>query len=277
MSLKACVIGWPIEHSRSPLIHGHWLETYGIDGSYSKVAVEPDQLETFLSGLEANGYAGCNVTVPHKEGALAQAAVADASARTIGAANTLWLEDGKLMASNTDAYGFLANLDEHVSGWDQSAGTALVLGAGGAARAILHGLLSRGIEKIILTNRTRARAETLAKYFGPAIEIVDWEERESQLADCGLVVNTTSLGMTGSLPLEFDLVSANDNCIVNDLVYAPLETGLLANARERGLACVDGLGMLLHQAVPGFEKWFGVRPEVTGELRELIVANLRGE
>ena len=271
---KACVIGWPIEHSRSPLIHGFWLQRHGIDGAYEKVAVAPEDLKDFLATLEAKGYCGANVTVPHKEAALALADEADETARAIGAANTLWLENGRLMASNTDAYGFVAHLDDAALGWHDAGHPACVLGAGGATRAVLKGLIDRGVGDIRLTNRTRERAEALAREFGPAITVYDWDDRERALKDCGLLVNTTSLGMTGAPALELDLSGLRDDAIVADIVYAPLETELLAHARERGLKAVDGLGMLLHQAVPGFEKWFGVRPEVSEDLRNRIVADL---
>jgi shikimate dehydrogenase len=271
---KACVIGWPIEHSRSPLIHGFWLERHGIEGAYEKVAVAPEDLKDFLASLEAKGFRGANVTVPHKEAALALADEADETARAIGAANTLWLKDGRLMASNTDAYGFVTHLDDIVPGWHDAGHPACVLGAGGATRAVLKGLIDRGVSDIRLTNRTRERAEALAREFGPAITVHDWDDRDRALKGCGLLVNTTSLGMTGAPPLELDLSALRDDAIVADIVYAPLETDLLARARERGLRAVDGLGMLLHQAVPGFEKWFGVRPEVTEDLRSRIVADL---
>jgi shikimate dehydrogenase len=271
---KACVIGWPIEHSRSPLIHGYWLARHGIEGAYERIAVAPDELEEFLATLEAKGYRGVNVTVPHKEAALRLADEADEVARAIGAANTLWLEDGRLIASNTDAYGFVTHLDDIAPGWHAADHPACVLGAGGATRAVLKGLSDRGLSEIRLTNRTRGRAEALAREFGPAIAVYDWEDRGRALRGCGLLINTTSLGMAGAPPLELELAGLRDDAIVADIVYAPLETNLLAQARERGLRAVDGLGMLLHQAVPGFEKWFGVRPEVTEELRRRIVADL---
>lgn len=274
MTARACVIGWPIGHSRSPLIHGHWLEKHGIDGTYTKHEVAPEELERFLATMQAQGFAGANVTVPHKEQALALADHADDAARAIGAANTLWIENGKLRASNTDAYGFLKNLDHEAPGWDEARKSALVLGAGGAARAVLFGLLSRSFDDIRLTNRTRSRAEALASHFEAPIQVVDWERRNEQVAQCGLIVNTTSLGMTGSPPLELDLSGADASTVVTDLVYAPLKTALLEQAESMGLRTVDGLGMLLHQAEPGFEKWFGVRPEVTADLRNIIVADL---
>ncbi len=276
MSLKACVIGWPIEHSRSPLIHGHWLSAYGIDGSYTKAAVRPGEFEDFISTMAVRGFAGANVTLPHKEAALGCAGSADDAARAIGAANTLWFENGTLHASNTDAYGFLANLDERAPGWDKDRSAALVLGAGGAARAVLHALLIRSFRDIILVNRTRARADALAAHFKGPVRVVDWDERDGLAGGCTLAVNTTTLGMTGQAPLEFSLDSADEAMVVADLVYAPLKTELIAGAEARGLRSVDGLGMLLHQAVPGFEKWFGVRPDVSDELRNLLIADLAG-
>ncbi len=276
MSLKACVIGWPIEHSRSPLIHGHWLSAYGIDGSYTKAAVRPGEFEDFISTMGERGFAGANVTLPHKEAALGCAGSADDAARAIGAANTLWFENGTLHASNSDAYGFLANLDERAPGWDKDRSATLVLGAGGAARAVLHALLSRSFRDIILVNRTRARADALAAHFKGPVRVVDWDERDGLAGGCALAVNTTTLGMTGQAPLEFDLAGAGETMVVADLVYAPLKTKLLAGAEARGLRSVDGLGMLLHQAVPGFEKWFGVRPDVSDELRNLLIADLVG-
>ena len=271
---KVHVIGWPIEHSRSPLIHGHWLQHYNLPGTYTKKAVAPDEFERFIRSFGAAGIAGANVTVPFKEQAFQLADHTDAAARAIEAANTLWLQDGELHASNTDGYGFLANLDAGAPGWNAGERPVAVLGAGGAARGVLQALLSRGITSIRLTNRTRQRAEVLADYFGAALSVTDWEMRNEELADCGLVINTTSLGMEGCPPLDVDLSRLPDNAVVTDLVYAPLKTELLKAAAARGHVIVDGLGMLLHQAVPGFEKWFGVRPEVTPELRALVVSDL---
>ena len=272
---RACVIGWPVEHSRSPLIHRYWLKQYGIDGAYEKEAVRPEDLARFLGSLEALGYAGANVTLPHKEAALRLAAVADEAARTIGAANTLWLDDGgRLNASNTDAYGFMTNLDAETPDWNDGGRPVVVLGAGGAARAILHGLLAEGARHILLANRTSGRAEALAGAFGPAVTVVDWRDRNRALAGCGLLVNATSLGMTGKDPLDLDLASLPPAAVVADIVYSPLETALLAAARARGNRTVDGLGMLLHQAVPGFERWFGVRPAVTPALRAHVAQSL---
>jgi shikimate dehydrogenase len=272
--IHACVIGWPVEHSRSPLIHRYWLKQYGIDGTYEKEAVRPEELAEFLGSLAARGYVGANVTLPHKEAALQLAAVADEAARAIGAANTLWLDQaGRLCATNTDAYGFMSNLEAKAPDWN-SGRPAIVLGAGGAARAILHGLLAEGATRILLANRTRDRAEALARSFGPAVSVIDWAERHGALAGCGLLVNATSLGMTGKEPLEIDLKALPTDAAVADIVYSPLETKLLTAARARGNRAVDGLGMLLYQAVPGFERWFGVRPEVTPELRAHVAASL---
>jgi shikimate dehydrogenase len=272
---RACVIGWPVEHSRSPLIHRYWLKQYGIDGAYEMEAVEPKDLARFLGSLAAHGYAGANVTLPHKEAALRLSAVADEAARAIGAANTLWLDQaGRLCAGNTDAYGFMTNLEAEAPDWNRGRRPVMVLGAGGAARAILHSLLGEGAARILLANRTRNRAEALAQAFGPSVHVVDWEDRHRALAGCGLLVNATSLGMTGKENLDIDLEALPADAVVADIVYSPLETKLLAAARARGNHVVDGLGMLLHQAVPGFERWFGVRPEVTPALRAHVVAAL---
>jgi shikimate dehydrogenase len=272
---RACVIGWPVEHSRSPLIHRYWLKQYGIDGAYEKEAVRPEDLASFLGSLEQRGYVGANVTLPHKEAALRLAAVADEAARAIGAANTLWLDQaGRLCAGNTDAYGFITNLETEAPSWNEGRRPAIVLGAGGAARAILHGLLSEGAASIVVSNRTRARAEELAKTFGPSVTVADWADRESALDGVGLLVNTTSLGMTGKDTLDLDLAALPADAVVADIVYSPLKTELLAAARARGNRTVDGLGMLLYQAVPGFERWFGVRPKVTSKLRAHIAATL---
>jgi shikimate dehydrogenase len=278
---RACVIGWPVEHSRSPLIHRYWLKQYGIDGAYEKEAVPPGEAEAFLRSLAKRGYAGANVTLPHKLAALKAADAADEAAYAIGAANTLWLDAaGRLNATNTDAYGFMTNLNEQAPQWNKERHPVLVIGAGGATRAILYGLLQAGAAKVLLTNRTSSKAETLANYFGPMsktadwIELVDWKKRDGAVADCGLIVNTTSLGMTGEPPLDLDLAELGKDAVVADIVYTPLLTPLLAAARNRGRTTVDGLGMLLHQAVPGFELWFGVRPEVTKELRAHVTASL---
>ncbi len=272
---RACVIGWPVEHSRSPAIHRYWLKLYGIDGAYEKEAVPPGEAKSFMRSLNERGYVGANVTLPHKLVALEAADTADEAARRMGAANTLWLDDsGRLHASNTDAYGFITNLNEQAPEWNAGRRAVLVLGAGGAARAVLYGLIEAGASRILLANRSRARADALADAFAPSVEVVDWDGRDGALGGCGLLVNTTSLGMSGQAPLEIDLGKLPHDAVVVDIVYSPLETALLAVARARGNLAVDGLGMLLHQAVPGFECWFGLRPEVTPDLKAHVAATL---
>jgi shikimate dehydrogenase len=271
---RACVIGWPVAHSRSPVIHRYWLKLYGLDGAYEMEAVRPEEIEDFLHSLGQWGYKGANVTLPHKEAALAAADRPD-EATAIGAANTLWLDaKGLLHASNTDAYGFMTHLAAEAPDWNKGSRPVMVLGAGGAARAILHGLLEAGASKILLANRTGGRAEALAQGFGSRVSVVPWEDRNRALAGCGLLVNATSLGMTGKPPLDLDLSALPKDATVADIVYSPLETPLLAAAKARGNRIVDGLGTLLHQAAPGFERWFGVRPEVTPELRAYVAAHL---
>ncbi|HSB59382.1 MAG TPA: shikimate dehydrogenase [Methyloceanibacter sp.] len=272
---RACVIGWPVAHSRSPVIHRYWLKLYGLDGAYEMEAVRPEEIGDFLHSLGWHDYVGANVTLPHKEAALAAADRPDEAAIAIGAANTLWLDAGGLLhASNTDAYGFMTHLAAEAPDWNKGRRPVMVLGAGGAARAILHGLLEAGATKILLANRTEDRAKALAQSFGSRVSVVPWEERNRALAGCGLLVNATSLGMTGKPPLDLDLSALPADATVADIVYSPLQTPLLAAAKARGNRIVDGLGMLLHQAVPGFERWFGVRPEVTPELRAYVAANL---
>lgn len=271
---RVCIAGWPITHSRSPLIHGYWLKRHAIDGDYIRQPVEPENADSFFRALAAHGYVGCNVTVPHKEAAFRMAGRLDGAAKSVGAANTLWLEDGVLCASNTDIYGFLHNLDEQTPGWDRIGLPAAILGAGGAARGIIRGLMDRGFQHIRLANRARERAEALASSFGPAVSVFAWEDRTAMLTSCGLLVNTTTLGMDGHPPLEIDLAGFSHPGVVNDIVYTPLETELMRRARLAGFHTAGGLGMLLHQAVPGFEKWFGVRPQVTPELRALVEADI---
>lgn len=271
---RACVVGWPIEHSRSPLIHGHWLQRYGIDGSYTKVAVEPDHVKGFLRGLAEAGYAGCNVTIPHKQAAYAIADERDASAVAVAAANTVWIEDGKLCVANTDTYGFMENLGTIAPAWNGRGGPVAILGAGGAARAIAHGFLQAGAEEVRIFNRTRQRAEDLTRHFGPRVKAFDWSDREARSREACVLVNTTSLGMKGEGGLDIDFARFPLGCVVADIVYVPLETAFLAAARARGLVTVGGLGMLLHQAVPGFEKWFGVRPEVDETLYNIVSADI---
>lgn len=268
-----CVIGWPVEHSRSPLIHNYWLQQYGIAGAYRREAVPPDEFAAFIASLSTRGYIGANVTVPHKEAALSLSQP-DERARAVGAANTLWFDDGVLRATNTDVEGFLHNLDACAPAWDRDARQAVVLGAGGAARAIVYGLLTRGVARIALVNRTLQRAELLRRQFGARVTVVPFDELASTLGEASLLVNTTTLGMHGQPPLAVDLAPLPPHAVVADLVYVPVETPLLAKARARGLRTADGLGMLLHQAVRGFALWFGTTPTVTAQLRALVETDL---
>ncbi len=268
----ACLIGWPAAHSRSPLIHHYWLRTLGIEGGYNIEAVPPEGFAEFVMHLSAHGFVGANVTIPHKERALALT-VPDARARAVGAANTLWYEGSELRSTNTDIEGFINNLDASAKGWD-GIEDALVLGAGGSSRAVVFGLIERGIKCIHLANRTIDRARALADQFGKTVHPLPWEAIRGALPNAGVLVNTTSLGMHGQPALDVDIGLLPAHAIVADLVYVPLETPLLAAARARGLRTADGLGMLLHQAVRGFELWFGRRPQVTSELRALVEADL---
>ena len=271
---KAAVIGWPISHSRSPLIHGYWLKQHGIEGSYERRPVKPEELPAFIAGLRRGDLAGCNVTVPHKEAVLKLVDDADATARAIGAANTLWMDGGRLRATNTDAYGFLANLEAAYPDWCDPPGIPLVVGAGGAARAVIHALRGAGCKTILLTNRTRARADELVDYFGDDVQALDWERRRDGVADCSLLINTTTQGMAGQAALEVPVDALNPLSIVYDLVYVPLKTPLMTAAEARGLRTLGGLGMLLHQAGVGFEHWFGAKPQVTDELYRLVAADI---
>ena len=268
----ACLIGWPAAHSRSPLIHHYWLRTLGIEGGYSIEAVPPENFAEFVLLLSRHGFVGANVTRPHKEQALALTKP-DARARAVGAANTLWYEAGELRSTNTDVEGFVGNLDAGAPGWD-AASDALVLGAGGASRAVVFGLIERGIRHVHLANRTAERARALADQFGANVHPVAWEAVGDLLPRANLLVNTTSLGMHGQPALALEIGRLPPRAVVADLVYVPLETPLLKAARARELRTADGLGMLLHQAVRGFELWFGRRPAVTPELRALVEADL---
>jgi shikimate dehydrogenase len=269
---KAFVCGHPIAHSRSPVIHGYWLRQSAIAGSYSAVDVAPEDFPQFVKSLGRNGFIGGNVTIPHKEAAHALVARRDEAATLIGAVNTLWLEEETVCGGNTDAYGFAANLDLEAPGWERRR-RAVVLGAGGASRAVVFALQQRGIKDIRIVNRTIDRSVDLAHRFGGGISAHAPAALGELLADADLLVNTTSVGMHGS-GVPADVASLPDHAIVTDIVYVPLQTPLLAAASGRGLKTVDGLGMLLHQAVPGFERWFGVRPRVTAELREILVADV---
>jgi len=268
----ACLLGWPAAHSRSPLIHHYWLRTLGIAGGYTIEAIPPEGFAEFVLRLAAHGFVGANVTIPHKERALALT-VPDDRARAVGAANTLWYADGELRSTNTDVEGFINNLDACAPGWDR-VDDVLVLGAGGSSRAVVFGLTERGIKRVYLANRTLTRAQALAEQFGAHVLPVAWDGIGELLPRAELLVNTTSLGMYGQPALDIDIGLLPLHAVVADLVYVPLETALLSSARARGLKIADGLGMLLHQAVRGFELWFGQRPEVTPELRALIESDL---
>lgn len=271
MTHKAFVTGWPISHSKSPALHGFWLDRYGIDGTYEAIAVEAENFAEFLSGLKAHGFAGGNITIPHKETAHAMIQNLDPAATDIGAVNTIWFEAHVICGGNTDAYGFAANLDDFAPQWREGK-RALVLGAGGAARAIVYAIREAGYEEIRIANRTYERAEKLAADFGDKCQPIKMSDVAGLQSDLDFVVNTTSVGMNGDegkLPVDVQALPATT--IVTDIVYTPLETPLLAAANNKGLRTVDGLGMLLHQAVPGFEKWFGFRPEVDRQLREHVL------
>jgi shikimate dehydrogenase len=277
--IRAFVTGFPVAHSRSPMIHGHWLKYHGVEGSYERAPIAPADFAAFMNDLKsgAAGYSGGNVTIPHKETALALADRPDELASELGAANTLWLKDGLVHATNTDGYGFTANLDDAAPGWDASAkdSRAVVLGAGGASRAVVVALRDRGFAEICVVNRTVERAASLARRFGERVSAHPNDALPEVMAGARFFVNTTSLGMAGEPPmpsLDFSLMSSQ--AVVTDIVYAPLMTPLLTMAQGAGLRTVDGLGMLLHQAVPGFEKWFGVRPQVSDDLRARIIADL---
>jgi shikimate dehydrogenase len=274
----AGIMGWPVAHSRSPALHGFWLAEHRIDGAYVPLAVPPDRLEQALRALPALGFRGCNLTIPHKQAALGVMDRVDPFARRIGAMNTVVVAaDGALEGTNTDGFGFRENLREQAPHWDAKEGPAVVLGAGGAARAVIAALIAAGVAEIRLVNRTRTHAEILARDLAQPetrIAILAWEMRGASLRDAGLLVNTTSLGMDKEPPLELDLSTLPVSAVVADIVYVPLETGLLATARKRGNPVVDGLGMLLHQGRPGFEAWFGTAVRVTPALRAAVLATL---
>ena len=270
---RACIMGHPVAHSRSPLIHGYWLKMLGIDGSYDLKDLSPAEFPGFVARLRDSGYAGGNVTVPHKEAAYRLVSGRDPAAEAIGAVNTLWFENGQLMGGNSDAPGFIDNLDDCAPGWDVAGCRAVVLGAGGTGRAAVYALGKRGA-RVDLVNRTVARAEDLAARFGPRVQAHGFDALARLLREADLLVNCTSLGLAGKPPLEIDLGPLKRSAVVYDVVYMPLETGLLAAARKRGNRTVDGLGMLLHQAGFGFRKWFGGNPEVTPELRSIVEADL---
>ena len=271
----AFVTGYPIKHSRSPLIHGYWLKQLGLEGSYRAMEVSPEAFPDFIASLKSgqSGFTGGNVTIPHKELAFALSDRPDRLSTELGAANTLWVENGLVHATNTDGHGFTANLDERAPGWDNCQ-TAIVLGAGGASRAVIQAVRDRGVKTIHVVNRTAARAQELADRFGPAVHAQPMEALPEVMKDAGLFINTTSLGMDGSAVPEIDFTVMASGSTVTDIVYVPLKTPILAQAEAQGFATVDGLGMLLHQAAPGFEKWFGKRPTVDAVLRQIIIDDM---
>ena len=272
---RAGVCGWPVAHSRSPVIHGYWLARYHLEGAYERFAVPPLGFAEFAASIGVDGLVGANVTVPHKEAAFAACDRLTDSARATGAVNTLWREDGALWGDNTDVSGFLATLDAEAPGWRDHVDSAVVLGAGGVARAIVHGLVSRGVERIAIVNRTGSRAAALAERFSPAAYAAGWDDLPQLLAKAGLLANATILGMGGQPPLDVSLSPLKPEAVVADVVYVPLTTPLVEAAWRRGCVAVGGLGMLLRQAAPGFARWFGETPEVTAELRTLVEADLR--
>lgn len=276
MTRRCFVIGHPIAHSRSPLIHGTWIAEHGLDGSYERIDVPPAEVPAFVARIRSGEFAGGNITVPNKEVVLPLLDEISDAARAMGAVNTIWREGERLLGDNTDAFGFLAHLDETVPDWSERVGTVLIIGAGGAARGIGHGLKARGLSRLVLVNRSAERAVELAKALGAPVEAQDWSRRHELVASADLIVNTTALGMKGQPPLDLDLTGLRPGTIVDDIVYVPLRTPLLEDAASRGGIVVDGLGMLLHQAVPGFTRWFGVKPAVTPALRARLEADILG-
>lgn len=269
----ACVMGWPARHSRSPKLHGYWIRRYGIDGDYRVAEIPPEEFPAFVQSLAGNGYVGGNVTMPHKDVAFALSEP-DERARAVGAANTLWLDNGTLRSTNTDVEGFIAALDANAPGWDRMTDTAVVLGAGGASRAVIYGLIERGLKTIHVVNRSRDKAEASRERFGPAVHPATWEDVPRLLKGARLLVNATSLGMKGQPELTIDLSPMADGAVVSDIIYVPLPTRLLEDAKQRGFKTSDGLDMLLYQAVRGFSLWFGIKPEVTAELRDMLAADV---
>jgi shikimate dehydrogenase len=269
----ACIVGWPVKHSRSPKLHGYWIKKYGLDADYRAEEVAPDAFEAFIANLRRHGYVGCNITIPHKELALSLTAP-DARARNVGGANTLWFEGDVLRSTNTDVEGFLHAMDASAPGWDQRTNQALVLGAGGAGRAVIFGLIERAISTIHVVNRSMDKAAVVATHFGPTVKFSPWDAIPDLLRTSNLLVNSTALGMAGQAPLAIDLGPMPSGSVVSDVVYVPLKTPLLMAAEARGFSTSNGLDMLLHQAVRGFELWFGVRPEVTKDQRDMLVQDL---
>ncbi len=273
---RAGIIGWPVTHSRSPILHGYWLRKYGIAGSYEPIAIAPENFSADFRALALQGFVGANVTIPHKQAAMACCDELDFTAKRLGAVNTVNIKNGRFYGSNTDGFGFMENLRQGAPDWKPQTGPAIIIGAGGAARAVIAALGDSGVKEIHLFNRTRARANQLAADLGGPIVTGDWSELENTLFDCALLVNCSSLGMTGQPPLEISLQNLHPRAHVTDLVYTPLRTPLLIAAAARGNPTLDGLGMLLHQARPGFAAWFGLMPEVDDALRTLLLADIEG-
>jgi len=269
----ACVMGWPAKQSRSPKLHGYWIKRYNIDGDYRVAEIPPEDFPAFVQSLAKNGFVGGNVTMPHKDVAFALSEP-DERARAVGAANTLWLDNGKLRATNTDVEGFIGALDVNAPGWDRSTDTAVVLGAGGASRAVICGLIERGMQTIHVVNRTAAKAAAAKERFGSAVHPATWGDVPRLLSGAKLLINACSLGMKGQPELKIDLSPMAKDAVVADIVYVPLKTKLLEAAQQRGFKTSDGLDMLLYQAVRGFTLWFGKKPEVTKELREMLAADV---
>jgi len=272
---KACVIGWPIEHSRSPLIHNYWLKKHGIDATYEKQAIEPENAAQFIAALAVSEFVGCNVTIPHKETAFQAVAETDKIAGRLGAVNTVYVRNGKACGTNTDGEGFIASLHHAYPAFGLKNKAAIIIGAGGAAKAIIGALIDAGVARIGIINRTRARILDLQAQFGSQIIEINETAANDALAACDLLVNTTSLGMEGGTEIALDIQHLKRNALVADIIYVPLETALLAKAKQLGHPVLGGLGMLLHQAVRGFELWFGVKPEVTEELHDLVAADVQ--
>ena len=272
---KVCVIGWPVEHSRSPLIHNYWLKKYGIDSVYEKKPIEPQHVLNFIANLAATEFIGCNVTIPHKETVFGAVSAVDETAARLGAVNTVYLRDNKVCGTNTDGEGFIASLGHSYPSFRLKGKAAIIIGAGGAAKSVIGALLDAGTGKIGVINRTRARILSLQKQFGSRVFEITEAIADRELKNCELLVNTTSQGMEGQPPLELDIQNLNADALVADIVYTPLETDILKRAGDLGHPTVGGLGMLLHQAVRGFELWFGVKPEVTAELYDLVAADVQ--
>lgn len=273
---RAGIVGWPVSHSRSPILHGYWLRKYAIAGSYERIPIAPESFSADFRALATLGYVGVNVTIPHKQVAMTCCDELDFTAKRLGAVNTVTIKNGRFYGSNTDAFGFMENLRQGAPDWKPDIGPAVIIGAGGAARAVIAALCDAGVKQIHLFNRTRARADQLASDLGGPIKTVDWAGLPAALADCNLLVNCSSLGMTGQPPLEISLQRLHPRALVTDLVYTPLMTPLLIAAAARGNPTLDGLGMLLHQARPGFAAWFGIMPEVDETLRNLLLRDIEG-